>query len=302
MNSQKCCNLCGSFKIKRLYSLKDDQIGVYEKQDRMLDIEKCGNCGLIFIGNIRDIDKLHRTFWKEVVKDISARVERSSFGDYGAAVKIADQYRKNNRVLDVGCGDGRFLRALKAKGWNEFGVEVAPEAVDYARDVFKLNIIRGMIEDINFPDDYFDVVSMWGVIEHLRNPQQVLRKVHNILREEGLLLLYTPNALSLFHKLARLSYLSSGGTIKYPLRRLFVAMHLYYFSPETISRILADNGIIPFKICRKNINLEAIFSTYADRGWARSSVTRSFIRAISILSSVLRMQSHILIYATNKKG
>ena len=302
MICKESCNLCGSSEIKRLYALKDDYISIHEDCDRILHVEKCRKCGLIFISNVEDIDKVHETFWKEIIKDKSIEFEGVSSSDYEGKVLLMDKYRDKNRVLDIGCGDGQFLKILKDRGWNEFGIEVTKDVVLYAREELGLNVVQGVAEDIDFSENYFDVVIMWGVIEHLKDPQRVLQKINKILRGGGLLLIYTPNANSLFHKLARLAYLCSAGKFKYPLCKLFMAMHLYYFTPKTISKMLVNNELVTLKILKENIDLNIIFATCADRQFVRNSVIKNSIKGISFLSSALRMQSHMVVYAVSKKN
>ncbi len=301
MESKPVCNVCGSPEVRRLYVLKDDYIGVRGGSECILNVEKCTNCGLIFVSNSEDAFAVDEFFWKEIVKDCSEKFGGISSADYEDKVELMEKYRENNRILDIGCGDGQFLNLLKRRGWHEFGLDHSKEAVNRARDRLNLNVVHGMAEDMDFPDNYFDVVVMWGVIEHLKNPRKALEKVSKVLRRGGLVLLYTPNVNSLFHRLARFFYLCSGGRCVYPLRKLFIRIHLFYFSPKTISRILTDSGLVPFEILRVNIDANVVLAVHPDRAWAGSRLIRLAVRGIFFAGSALRMKSHMEVYAVNGK-
>jgi len=295
------CNLCRSAAISPLYALRDEYGGADEKRERLLHVRRCEKCGVVFISNARDSVEVHEVFWKSVVKDVSAKFEGVSAPVPDEVLRLMEESRKTNNVLDLGCGQGHLLQRLKKKGWHEFGVEVSSDAVRFARSALRLNVVQGKAEDVQFPDDYFDAVVMWGVIEHLDDPRGVLQKVHRILRDGGLLFIYTPNANSFLHKMARLIYLGSGGRISYPLRGLFIPMHRYYFNQATATGILRESGLIPFKIYKEKSSLDMIFAAHADKVWARSGSIRYSIRALCGIASVLRMQHHMGIYAVNRK-
>lgn len=103
---------------------------------------------------------------------------------------------QKGRVLDIGCATGILLNGLQKKGWECLGVEPQKEAATYARERFGLNIINGYLIDTNFPDDYFDVITVFDVLEHLYNPIVFIKEIKRILKTDGWLIGTLPNSSS----------------------------------------------------------------------------------------------------------
>jgi 2-polyprenyl-3-methyl-5-hydroxy-6-metoxy-1,4-benzoquinol methylase len=104
---------------------------------------------------------------------------------------------KAGNLLDIGAGLGYFVRfALQYPGWNATGYEISTPAVEYARNVLGLKerMFAGAVEDSGFSPDYFDLITLWDVIEHIQNPDILLQYVFSILKPGGSLFLATPNA------------------------------------------------------------------------------------------------------------
>jgi ubiquinone/menaquinone biosynthesis C-methylase UbiE len=149
------------------------------------------------------------------------------------AANLLKRYGKNGRLLDVGSGFGFFVAKMKNKGWEAVGVEISQKALDYATKVLGLTIHPGPLENLGFPDNYFDAVTGFYVIEHLPFPKAFLGECYRILRPGGLLLLRYPhttpikNLLHLFGVKNRLYDLPA---------------HLSDFSPKTIEQCLEGVG------------------------------------------------------------
>jgi 2-polyprenyl-3-methyl-5-hydroxy-6-metoxy-1,4-benzoquinol methylase len=102
------------------------------------------------------------------------------------------------KLLDVGCGNGWFIRKMKELGWDVTGVDFDAKAVDFCKSQ-GLSVSLGSLETQNYPNNYFDVITINHVIEHLYNPLDVIRECHRILKKGGSLIIETPNSLSWLH-------------------------------------------------------------------------------------------------------
>lgn len=100
------------------------------------------------------------------------------------------------RLLDVGCGDGRFLAAMAQRGWKVSGIDFDANAVEAARTRHGLDVRVATIESVVEAGETFDVVTASHVIEHVPDPVQFLASCRRALRPGGRVILKTPNANS----------------------------------------------------------------------------------------------------------
>jgi SAM-dependent methyltransferase len=100
--------------------------------------------------------------------------------------------RERRRILDIGCATGVFL-AAGSDGWSKVGVELSPSAAQLAREHFGLTVYQGTVEEAPLTTHSFDAITMWDVLEHVYDPLGTLRRVHELLRPDGILIGRVPN-------------------------------------------------------------------------------------------------------------
>ena len=105
------------------------------------------------------------------------------------------------KLLEIGCGDGRRLVALRKLGWRTLGNEIDPASADIARRNFNLEVKSEPLEKLGLAEETFDVIIMNHVIEHLCNPEEFLDVCRKLLKTGGRLVVVTPNVNSIGHKL-----------------------------------------------------------------------------------------------------
>ncbi len=227
------CNLCGSSDAKIIFpqdSYPDGKSG---------NIVKCKQCGLVYRDNYKDITaKASKdTGYRHDSPDPLTENRKKIFADY---LKYLQPFRKNNRILDFGFGEGYFLSLCSKDGWEVYGVDTNPEFVDHVKLHYGIGKVAGSIEDAHYPEDYFDVITCWNVLEHVKDPYRTLKEIYRILRPNGVIFLRFPNAS--FH---------------IPCRLLFVALykgwsrvkgfnqsviHRYSYDKTTIYQYLRNSG------------------------------------------------------------
>lgn len=150
------------------------------------EIVRCVACGLVYVegaarlGRTRDLysssyfkrENPHRYGYEDYVADrpIHWRNAQDILGRLERCVA-----RSARRLLDVGCAHGFFLEAARERGWTTFGVDVSPDAVEYARFKLGLTVTEGEVEDCGLAPGSLDVVSLIGSIEHLADPMKTVR-------------------------------------------------------------------------------------------------------------------------------
>ncbi len=78
--------------------------------------------------------------------------------------------RVPGKILDIGCSTGLFLHSMQQHGWTTYGVEPSAYAANYAVQRFGLDVRQMVLEEAKFEANFFDVVSLWDVFEHLYDP------------------------------------------------------------------------------------------------------------------------------------
>ena len=157
---------------------------------------------------------------------------------------LLERVRTGDRVLDVGCGEGRFASELVRAGASVVGIDVAEEPLRRARARDPELDLRLVAEDgpWELADASFDVVWAGEVIEHVADTAAWLSEVRRVLRSGGSLLVSTPDHGRL--ALVRLAL----------SRRAFAAHfnplsdHLRFYSRETLTRVLGELGLQEIRV------------------------------------------------------
>lgn len=221
------CNLCGQNNTELLWVKKGH------------NVVQCRNCALVYVDprpNQAEIKNLYNhDYYKDSEKEtiIEGNLQRQRFRDQ---LKQIERYKDRARLLDIGCGVGYFLEIAENNGWETWGIEPSDLACSEARKKTK-NIIQGNIEDAQYPENFFDVMTMWKLVEHLDNPLLTLKKIHRILKTNGMLVIETPNFAS-----------PEAKRLKEKWRHMNPSIHLYYFTPSTLSKLLKESGFSILKI------------------------------------------------------
>jgi 2-polyprenyl-3-methyl-5-hydroxy-6-metoxy-1,4-benzoquinol methylase len=136
------------------------------------------------------------------------------------------------RLLDVGCGSGDFLWAMRARGWRVKGVEPDPEAARLARERYCLEVTTGTLEGAALPAASVDAMTLSNVIEHVPDPVALLRECGRVLRPGGKLVVETPNLQSFGHRRFGASW-----------RGLEVPRHFFLFSRRALRACAEKAGL-----------------------------------------------------------
>lgn len=175
-------------------------------------------------------------------------------------------YRKNNRLLDIGCGAGNLLQAARRNGWNAQGLDVSAGAVKHVRGL-GFDVFEGELQDAAFPSQHFDVITAAELLEHLVDPRPLLNEVARILRPGGLFWTTTPHARGLSGRLLGLDW-----------RCVWPPEHLQLFSIRGLTKLLREAGFRELRIRTTGGNPIEIFHAMGGAKSAPKTVDQHFDR------------------------
>lgn len=171
--------------------------------------------------------------------------------------------KKDLRILDVGCGNGNISLALGSLGYNILGVDIDPVSIEKANEINQFSNVRFQVYDANQFNltDQFDAIVCSEVLEHLKNPEDLVKTLHSILKPGGVFIATVPNGWGPrelfitkpmqwlhekhldqpFFKLKRvLGY--SGGTLQSSNPDL---THIKFFTRNTLQKMMNNAGFKP---------------------------------------------------------
>lgn len=266
------CNLCGSWESSLVFRAKDLN---YKSTDLEFPLVRCRGCGLVFISpRPEDMAPFYPDTYAQhkpnpVVRfKPSLQKKLSLFYGYPDISGIKGRawthlhyfleltlkndffffripYRRDLRLLDIGCGNGIYLMQLKKLGWDAptqlFGLEFPNEALPHLRDKEGMTIIEGDLYSEELPEHFFDVVTLRHVIEHFPDPTAALEKVRRTLKPGGQVLILAPNFRSME---ALFVFREKWYNIDAP-------RHLFHYTPATMRKLLEKTGFCVKKMHRK---------------------------------------------------
>ncbi len=223
------CLICGSRDFLDLQPR-------YSRQPNRL----CRACGLVFSPTC-DARTVHTYYYADGYQKRSVnRSARKSVVSKGlllhnarAGLRFYESFILNDfrdkRVIDVGCGYGGVLAALRAdRNCHVVGLEPSPETCAASRAFFGLDLISSTLEDFH-TDERFDVVMSVHCIEHSVDPVDFLKRLRALLRDDGVMYIECPNLLA-----------PTGG---FALRRFFERDHLFNFTVATLTALAGRAGL-----------------------------------------------------------
>ena len=166
-------------------------------------------------------------------------------------------FSKPGTALELGCGDGFMLNALRSFGWAVSGTERTEEMAQFAREHFGLTVFVESTHPIP-PGQTFDLVIMFQVLEHLADPMPQLRRAHSLLAPGGRLIIGVPNFASW-----QAAYGKDGWF------HLDVPRHLFHWSPDSLREAASR--------CDMKVDSISFASIEHDPyGWVQTILNRQF--------------------------
>jgi len=194
---------------------------------------RCNVCQLMLINPRPVLGQVQQTYDSEYSEHYIKKADKKLKRCAKWVQRVQRKFTQQGRWLDVGCSAGFVVAAAHNAGFDAYGVEIEPAAVKYANEVLKLpNVVAGVLEKQDYSSEFFDVVSLYDVIEHVPDLNLIVAELKRILAPNGVIEIRTPDV---GHWLTPKD-LSSWKEVK-------PSEHLYYFDHSTLGQIFANHGL-----------------------------------------------------------
>jgi len=255
------CPLCSGSRRTVLHRLRDPSGRITGD----FELLKCEDCAAVYVSPrpadaaltaLYDEDFYFSTGWSydalaEWVMDCIQAARR----------RRVERHLSSGRLLDVGCGDGRFVQHMARHGWEATGLDFSPSAIVYARrSPSGGRFVQGTLEDYACPGASLDLITLWQVLEHIGEPRRLVRRCHSLLRPGGVLVAAVPNIEGLSARIAGERWWG-----------LDVPRHLVHYTPGTLCGSLESAGFRIVRVRHRSIQ-------YDPYGLLHSSLDRVFTR------------------------
>ena len=171
--SDNSCRICNSGRLELFYDFSHS-IESWQKVRYL----RCKECGIVYEENIDDLD-ICRIYSGDIYSKYAAvgkyniksdEFARTIANDLKKEINIIENYVDKGRILDIGCARGYFSYFMQQNGWDAYGNDLSEYEIEIGKRQFGLKLFVGDLCELQFPDEYFDVITMWDVIEHLQAP------------------------------------------------------------------------------------------------------------------------------------
>ena len=238
MTTETACKLCGAEETKLVLSEVTNS--------KTYSSYYCKRCNLHqTLGRIDPVSPDYIDLVQEDLDDAHRFLQTAhklpAFNQWSQLIqKITDHARRNTTVLDIGCGIGGFLDYCKDMGLNTFGFDASPAHAKEARlrhpNVRASISTKAYIAELGMPEQRFDLITLWDVFEHIRNPKEFLQEIRGVAKESNsLLYISVPSgALNLLKVRIAKARNKPIGLIPWE--------HVFYYTPESLRKILNESG------------------------------------------------------------
>lgn len=225
----KNCPIC-NWNIKNKYNILFWNYSLY----------KCNNCSLEFINSQPNNEVLSNIYTENYYKawwiswyqenEIIKEMKKNTFN-----LRLTEiiKYKKTWKILDIWCATGFFLEKAQELWFNPYWIELSEYSSKIAKSKFwEDKIYNWTVETANFENKFFDIICMSDLMEHVTNPIDVINKCYNLLTDDGIIMIMTPDTNSFTAKFMW-KYWS-----QYKLE------HLFYFNKTSLLILLWNKFII----------------------------------------------------------
>jgi len=221
----------------------DSKSFVVLSSERGLGIVKCNSCELIYT-NPRPGDSEQNyfqnvdTFFEEARLIFRGKKSHHRDKNYEFELRKIKKVKPSGKLLDIGTYMGFFLRKARDFGYETEGIEPSPSVSLIAQKEFSLKIHNTFLEDVKLPAKNYDIITLIDVFEHVKHPKAMLAKCHELLKDDGILVIKVPNGAYNYLK----QNLSSFGGKQIRTDIWNAREHVVHYTQKTFAKMAASAG------------------------------------------------------------
>lgn len=267
------------------------------------ELQKCTACALLFVSPLpteEEIAAVYSTgyFQHEEGDDVFGYADydqdkesmRPTFEKY---LDVIESRTSGKTLFDVGAATGFFLDIAAARGLKTGGNDIAEYAVEAGKKKGH-EMWLGDLTELEIPQKYA-VVTMWDVLEHVRNPRQTMQSVFDLVEEDGVVVINTVDAKSWWARALGKRW-----------NAIVPPEHLHYFAPNNVTALLEEVGFTDVWVTKiaKKFSLPYIFKTlHRWQGlkiwnWLAAKTDRGWLRTLAI---PVNLRDNMVVFATKPK-
>jgi 2-polyprenyl-3-methyl-5-hydroxy-6-metoxy-1,4-benzoquinol methylase len=197
-------------------------------------------------------------------------------------------FPQKGRLLDIGCATGVFLDMASKQGWEVEGLEVSMDLAAYARDNFGLKVHCLDLTKDSLDSPPFDVVTLFDLIEHIPNVNEMIKGCWNNLSDEGILIIRTPAEEGLLRDIAKIVYNGSLRKFELPMLWFYSFEHIQSFSFRSLTKLLEQHNFSVIKVFHEEESLDRL---------GLPKYIKFMIKGVNRVSSMLNKQHKIVVVA-----
>ncbi len=253
-------------------------------------IRRCSGCSLVFVTPRYCDNTIHEVYGQDYWTSDTPKTK--GYADYASEAPLylktykrrlglVKRFCKSSaKVLDVGCAAGYFLRVMRDAGHDVYGVEISsPIAAEAKEHLGDERVHIGPLDSVDheanqkaYAKGSFDLVTMWDVIEHVPNPQDLLRQALEMLKPDGHLILETQNVDSRFASMLGPKW-----------HHYKHEEHIYHFNPSTIRKLLEQGGFETVKLTSDYGGKYVSFGFIAERAARINKVASLALKPLNLM-------------------
>ena len=253
------CPLCNSTESTRLFVKANyikEELDSYAFASRKMpeymhhEIIECTACRLLLSVNVPDAATLH-SLYKEAAYDSADEAKYASNTYIKYLAKHTKMQKPLGRAMDIGTGEGSFLKLLLGAGYESVvGIEPSKAPIDCADEYIRPFIVNDVFTAESYDDESFDLITLFQTLEHIPEPKKLVSDVYRLLKRGGCLFVVCHDYRSVVNRLL--------GT-KSPI---YDIEHLHLFSASSLRKLLVDSGFT-------NVATFAIKNVYPFHYWMK---------------------------------